>query len=286
MADVIKQTTGPLVLGAGGRLGRAWQTLWAGGHWPDSAQPLWHGRKDGALVWDMLSGPAPVDPPIADVSGVIVLAGVTGGDEAALSRNTDLALAAIRMAADRGIGPVLLCSSGAVYGRAPGVRAECDGIAPVTPYGAAKAAMEVAVVDIPGVTSLRIANVAGCDMLLGAAALGRVRLDQFADGTAPRRAYIGPVTLAATALRLIALAHAGTVLPTVLNIASPGTLGMDEVLSAAGVGWDWQPAPDTALRTVAMDTRLLRTLAPIAPTHGTAAVLVAEARAAGWIPAP
>jgi nucleoside-diphosphate-sugar epimerase len=282
------RVTGPLVLGAGGRLGQGWQRLWSAGLWPAQVAPLWQARKPltGCLSWDLLATPAPNEPRIAAADGVIVLAGVTAGDASALSRNTDLALAAIRLAAERGIGPVLLCSSAAVYGRTTGACSEASSIAPVNSYGAAKAAMEAAVGGIPGVTCLRIANVAGADMLLTTAARQKVSLDRFADGSAPRRAYIGPVTLAQTMLRLIALSRGGRPLPAVLNVACEGSVGMDEILTAAGLSWDWTPAPDTALPQLDVDTTLLQRLAPIPAKAGTATALIAEARAAGWTPAP
>ncbi len=292
------QASGPLILGAGGRLGQSWQRLWQAGHWPDSAAPLWQMRRppgpelegpdlaDGALVWDLLDQRPPDDPRLDRARGVVVLAGVTAGPPEALARNAALAEAAIRLSVERGLGPVLLCSSGAVYGRATGPQAEAGPPHPANPYGAAKLAMEDAVAGTANVTALRLSNVAGCDMLFSAAAAGAVRLDRFANGTAPRRAYIGPLTLARVVLRLIGLAGAGVPLPPVLNVAAPGTVGMDEVLQAAGLSWTWTPAPDSALPELALDTGLLQGLAPVEAAAGTAAVLVAEAALAGWRPAP
>ena len=269
--------SGPLILGASGRIGRAFQSLWQDGHWPAVAAPVWHGRHGGDLVWDMQT---PVPAMVPQARGVIVLAGLTKGDPAALDANRRVALAALALARRTGLGPVLLCSSSSVYGRAPGPHPEGGPAHPANPYGAAKLAMEAAVAGEPGVTCLRIANVPGADDLLLAAARGRVALDRFADGSAPQRHYIGPLTLART---LLALLDAGA-LPPVLNLAQPGLVAMDALLSAAGCPWDWRPAPDSALPSLALDTVRLQAIIPLpaaAPDQ-----LVAEARAAGWRPAP
>lgn len=292
MSAIRDSAPGPLVLGAGGRLGRAWRALHTAGLWPGAGAPLWQMRREPgerpgeALVWDLIAEAAPSDPKIDRAAGVIVLAGATSGDDAALALNTRLAEAALRLARARGLGPVLLMSSAAVYGRSPAPAREEDALSPINAYGAAKAAMERAVAGEAGVTCLRLANVAGCDMLFGAAARGPVRLDRFPDGTAPRRACVGPRTLARTLLRLIELGRSGVVLPGVLNLAAPGTVGMEALLSAAGCRWDWTPAPATALPVLALDTARLKALAPIPPEAGTPEALVTEARRAGWAPAP
>ena len=268
---------GPLILGATGRIGRAFRTLWLAGQWPGPARPVWHGRQSGDLVWDMDSPPPRNIPP---ARGVIMLAGLTRGDPGALDINRRLALAAVALGRQADLGPVLLCSTSSVYGRDPGPHAEDDPAHPINPYGAAKLAMEAAVAGAPGVTCLRIANVPGADDLLLTAAQRRVPLDRFPDGTAPRRHYIGPLTLART---MLALLDAGP-LPPILNVAHPGMIAMDALLSAAGCPWDWQPAPDTALPSLALDTTRLQALVPLPPADPGA--LVAEARAAGWRPAP
>ncbi|MCC5972861.1 MAG: NAD-dependent epimerase/dehydratase family protein [Rubellimicrobium sp.] len=291
MSGVPDGASGPLVLGAGGRLGRAWRAIHAAGLWPGAGAPLWQMRRAAgngpgdAVHWDLLADNAPPDPRIDRAAGLIVLAGATAGNDEALALNTRLAEVALRLARERGLGPVLLMSSAAVYGQSPAPAREEDTPRPLNAYGAAKAAMERAVAGGPGGTCLRLANVAGCDMLFGAAARGPVRLDRFPDGAAPRRAYVGPWTLARTLLRLIELGKGGVALPDVLNLAAPGTVGMDALLSAAGCRWDWTPAPATALPALALDTARLEALAPIPPEAGTAEALVAEARRAGWLPA-
>jgi nucleoside-diphosphate-sugar epimerase len=282
-----QQSIGPLVLGATGRLGQVFRRLWADGLWPGAAEPLWQGRRPEArvsIIWDFMEGSLSADPRVRAAKGVIVLAGVTAGTESALAANRLIAERAVGIAADLGLGPVLLCSSAAVYGRAAGAQAEGAVCHPATAYGAAKLAMEQAVAG-RGAICLRIANVAGSDQLFMAAARGRMTLDRFPSGTGPERAYIGPLSLAATFLALIDLAAGGTALPAVLNLAAPRPVGMQTLLSAAGVPWDWVPAPATAIESVTLDTAVLQSLAPLPDSAADADALVAEARAGGWRPA-
>jgi nucleoside-diphosphate-sugar epimerase len=283
------QEQGPLILGASGRLGRAFQHLWAQGQWPESVEPLWHYRSGPALsgqsvAWDLLTEAPPETDRIRAAHGVIVLAGITAGQDAELARNTDLARAAVDLARRYDLGPVLLCSSSAVYGRASGLLDETMNGPPVTRYGQAKLDMEQAVTG-PDVTCLRLANVAGFDQLFGAAAGGRVLLDQFPDGQGPARSYIGPRGLAFIMLSLFRLARRGTKLPPILNVATGHPLHMNALLDAAGLGFDWRPAPPEALPRVALDTRQLGLLVPANALSATPASLVAEARLAGWAPA-
>ncbi|SMY06532.1 NAD-dependent epimerase/dehydratase family protein [Flavimaricola marinus] len=270
---------GPLILGASGRVGQAFRTLHRAGLWPATAQPLWHARQPGQgdYGWDMLAEDAPRDPRLARVRGMIVLTGGTGGTTGP-DHNSALAKAAIDLATREGIGPVLLCSSQAVYGRATGPQTEITDPTPANAYGEAKLRMEQTVQGAAGVCCLRIGNVAGTDMLLRNAALGPVTLDQFADGSAPRRCYIGPLSLAATMLTLIDQ----PTLPRLANVAAPGELGMDALLTAAKADWRWRPAPADALPALSLDLSRLMELAPLPAKAGTAPALIDEAQSAGW----
>ncbi|MCP1169992.1 NAD-dependent epimerase, partial [Limimaricola sp. ASW11-118] len=88
---------------------------------------------------------------------------------------------------------------------------------------------------------------------------------------------LGPLTLART---LDALCATET-LPPVLNLAQPGAVGMDEILTCAGARWGWRAAPSTALPRTRLDTsRLAASIGAVAPA--TAPGLMAEARMAGW----
>ena len=259
-----------LFLGASGRLGRAFRHLAASGLWPGPG-PLFHGRQgDWDLVWDMAE-PAPALPP---VGGLVCLAGAT---RAPFDANPATAVAAAKLAAGHGL-PCLALSSAAVYGRAPGPLAEEADPVPGGDYGASKLAMERAL-RAGDATALRLANVAGSDMLFGAMAAGRVTLDRFPDGSAPRRSYIGPLTLA-RALEILARRRD---LPRVLNLAQPGPVAMDALLSAAGQAFDTRPAPPDALPEVALDVSRAAALTDLPPAGAEG--LVAEAMAAGWRPA-
>jgi nucleoside-diphosphate-sugar epimerase len=279
-----------LILGASGRIGRAFGALHRAGLWPEgAAAPLWQQRSPdptgAALTWDLLGDPVPRDPRLQDVAGIVALAGATTGDAAALAANGALGLAAARLGGAMGV-PVLLCSSAAVYGRPSGPVSEEGPLRPATAYGEAKRTMEAAVAGMTHVTCLRIGNVAGADQLFAAMAAGPVRLDRFADGSGPRRAYVGPLSLLRIMLALLRRARTEGGLPPVLNIAAPGTVAMAEILEAAGAAWAWTPAPPAALPVLALDTGRLAALCPQDPDSGSAATLLAEARAAGWRPAP
>ena len=249
--------------------------------WPrDQAPALWQRRAKADpihaddLIWDILDTPAPDLP--RPVCAVIVLAGVTNGAAQDLLQNTALAEAGCALGALLGVR-TFLASSQAVYGRKTGVLTETCAPTPATPYGQAKWGMEQAVGEIDAVTCLRIGNVAGCDELFKAMARGPIRINQFCDGAGPRRMMIGPHDLAHV---LAALSGSHIALPKVLNIARPGLIAMQSLADAAGVVWNWQPAPDTTLPVLAMDVSALG--AYITLPAATAADLVAQARAGGW----
>lgn len=271
---------GPLILGSTGRIGRAFKALCRGGHWPEGRGPLWHAREGADYAWDMLNERPPNDSRLSEVSGLIVLVGGRSGGEIAPTQAADLACAALDLAAREGIGPVLLCSSQAVYGAAPGPHSEAGPTAPHTDYGRAKHAMEEAAG--ANACCLRIGNVAGCDMLLRNARTGPVTLDRFADGTGPRRCYVGPLSLARIMLALIAR---GGDLPVRLNLAAPGSVAMADLLDAAGLPFGWRRAPEGALSDLRLDLSRLAGLVPLDPDWGRPVRLVAEARQAGWSPA-
>lgn len=278
------ETHGPLILGSTGRIGRAFRHLWASGHWPEAAPPLWHGRHPGPgidLAWDM-SGAPPTDPQLERCGGLIVLAGGQGaGTPPDPGHAARLAEAALALADRAGIAPVLVASSQAVYAPTPGPHTEAGPRGGQSAYGRAKIVMEDAIAG--RATALRIGNVAGADMLLTNAARGPVRLDRFADGHSPRRCYIGPITLARV---LMALIRADGPLPDAINIAAPGLVEMADLLRAAGQPFDWRDAPETALPEMRLDLTRLAGLMPLDPASGRPEALISEARAAGWSPAP
>lgn len=270
-----------LVLGSTGRLGgflrRAWPFALRGG-----LRPVWQARdgRPGCLGWDILSEPA---PPWA---GGVVL--VLAGGRQVPDINTAVALRAMQAALDQGGRHLFLCSSAAVYPAGEGLHEEMVP-APAAAYGAAKAAMEAAAMDFrarhvsaggggPGLTVLRIGNVAGADALLGAVRDGPVVLDPTPDGHGPVRSYAGPMTLAGILAHLCTLASGGTALPEVLNIATPRPVAMADLAAAAGLEWRFGPVNPDVIPVVGLDTRRLQALLTLPPTAGRPATMVQEWR--------
>ena len=241
------------------------------------ARPVWHGRDKADLRWDIAR---PLPESVPPCNGMIVLAGRHNGTQAELDQNSAIATAALNLAQKHDIGPVLLCSSSAVYGHTEGPQSE-DVSAPASPYGAAKLAMEqTAAKHAMPSTCLRIGNVVGADMALVNAAKGPVVLDQFEDGQTPRRMYIGPASLLRVMLDLIDMANKGQDLPPILNVARPGVIAMGDLLDVARAEWTTRPAPTTALPELALDLSRLLALLRLEPATPTRLVL--EARLAGW----
>lgn len=264
-----------LVLGASGRLGGMLRR-----HWPQGAPaPLWQVRRDagpGVLRFS----PLDETPDCGPVQAVLGLAGVVPGPGADLALNTDLALAAVRLGVALRARRVFVASSAAVYSHAPQPQPE-SAAAPPGPYGAAKRAMEDAALAAGAaagiaVTALRIGNVAGADALLGNGE-GERMLDRFADGQGARRSWIGPQVLARALAGLAGLGARGAALPDLLNVAQPRVLAMEDLLNAAGIAFDWRPAPPGALACVTLDTAALQGLLPLPPA--SAEGIIADWRA-------
>ena len=131
-----------LVLGATGRIGRMMQWAWAN---TAGISPLWQTRENAPPGWigcDILHDPEGLKTACVRADVILTLAGVTPAPGADMDQNSALALAVQRAAGGR---PHLLASSAAVYGRAGGPCRESDTVQPAAPYGAAKLAMERAV---------------------------------------------------------------------------------------------------------------------------------------------
>ncbi|MFN3937975.1 MAG: NAD-dependent epimerase/dehydratase family protein [Gemmobacter sp.] len=268
-----------LVAGATGRLGRFLMAAWGDGSAAGIA-PLWAGRSIPLDVprsrrWDPGNPDVPMPP--ADV--LILLSGVTSGPGAALAQNAVIARAALDAARAAGVGHVFLASSAAVYGpTGPDAAAEDRAPAPVRPYGEAKLEMEKQAQGRAQVTVLRIGNVAGADLLGQAIRSGPVRLDRFASGSGPVRSYIGPQSLARVLATLARRAASGQPLPPVLNLAAPGRVAMEDLLRAAGIPFDWQPAPPDAIEHVVMATDRLCDIVRFDPAESTPQEMVAQLR--------
>lgn len=272
-----------LVVGGTGRLGTLLRLAWARQGQRGFVWQRRRGEGQGPR-FDPLADPAAYAGAATGAVAVLNLAGRVGDTAEDDAGHAALALAALGAARSAGVAHVFLASSAAVYGRAALAR-ETDAPAPLTGYGRAKAAMEAAVLGRaaadpggPGVTCLRIANVAGADALLGAApGPGPQRLDIFPDGSGPRRSYLGPMALAAILTRLFAEVRQGRPLPDVLNVALDGAVAMEALLDADGRSWAARPAPATALPLVRLDVARLAAIAgPLPPAD--AAAIVADLR--------
>ncbi|TQS73438.1 NAD(P)-dependent oxidoreductase [Rhodobacteraceae bacterium] len=268
-----------LVTGGTGRLGPLLARAWALG--PAGLEPVFQARREGqggSVIFDPLTQPDAFEAEARTSDVILHLAGPTAGTPQTLSCNRDLAQAA--HAAARAAGrPVIIASSAAVYG-APDqgqVFHEDDMPRPQSPYGAAKYEMEQAVAGQSGVCCVRIGNVLGADALLGRAAPegGRV-VDVFADGSGPRRSFIGPQALARALARLARLAAYGAQVPAVINLALPDVVAMDDILRAAGEPFSTRPAPDGAIGCVAMDVGRAVALGLVGETPARAQTLVAD----------
>jgi len=264
-----------LVMGATGKVGRLMRAHWAAG-----LRVLWQGRSPGAAP-DWVTWAPGTALPRARV--VLLLSGVTSGDEAALAMNRRIGLDVAEAAIAAGARCILLASTMAVYGATPPEGAHED-TPPDHPgaYGAAKLDMERAMADRlrgsgTGLCALRLGNVAGADMLGTVITSGRrVMLDQFADGSGPVRSYVGPGMLVRVVEALVHRIIAGEALPSALNVAGQRPVAMADLLAAAGVGFDWQPAGPQAVQHVAMDCARLARLVPPVPEAETAAGLAAD----------
>ena len=254
-----ERPTGLLVTGANGRIGRMLRRIWAG-----DAAVLWHARQAGPgvdVAWDMVAGPVPDLP--AGLT-ILHLAGGMAGDRGEYA-------ATVRAVCGLRAAQVLVMSSAAVYGPGAVAWRESDPVAPASPYAHAKRDAELEALGRPGVTLLRLANLAGADGLLGSLVPGReVVLDPIAgqDG-GPERSYIGPAVLAGVLRGLM-----GRDLPPVINLAQPGVVSMAALLRARGQSWRFGPPRDAAVGRLLVDVALLAGLVTLPPA--TARGLVAD----------
>ena len=271
---------GTTVLGANGRLGGmlARHAARAGLGWQLQRRT----GPDGLLWSGDFADPA-TDRIFTEGSTIINMIGYTGADETALDAiNVRFVKDLLHHAANRGVAHVVLASSAGVYGAGDGTPFhETDALAPLSPYGASKTAMEDiahAQSDGPRITILRIGNVAGADALL-AAARGFVAQDRpmtlhrFANGHAARRSYMGPQDLAEA---IAALAQQDNGPFTTLNVAHPDPVFLDDLLAGyrthllPTLTWEDAPAPDAVPASVVLNVDALQTLFPMVATQDPA----------------
>jgi nucleoside-diphosphate-sugar epimerase len=270
-----------LILGGTGRIARALhaQTAAFGGA---GLRPVWQSRRaqPGFLPWDILAEPCPNG---AAGGVVLCLAGVIRGTASELALNEALAMAACHAAAAQGARHVFLASSAAVYGPSDVALPETAVPAPLGAYGRAKLAMEQAALgwhngQRPGLTILRIGNIAGFDALLGGLKPGQQAMLDPVPGQqgGPVRSYIGPLTLGSVLVQLAGLVAAGQPLPKIVNIAAPPPVAMGNLLDAAGADWQYGPPNPAVLAKVELAVDVLAGLVDLPASAGQAAKMVAE----------
>lgn len=275
-----------LLLGASGLVGRMLRA-----HWqkmpPQGLEitPVFRMQPEDAAGALWSRGQSVQGLPACDV--IAALWGVKEGSPDELAQNSALGVAAMELGQALGARLVLHASSAAVYQPGPDPLDETSHCAPPSAYGAAKLAMERAVTQWqerhpqgPKAGFLRIGNVAGADSLfLNLRPGGRIRLDQFTDGTAPARSYIAPRDLAG-AIEALCLSE----LTGPVNLCAPVATGMDQITLAGGGAIDWSPAPTTALPRVQLDTSRLRSVYPMDESTAEASYLVRSAQDTGVWP--
>ncbi|KUF09584.1 hypothetical protein AVJ23_17035 [Pseudoponticoccus marisrubri] len=239
---------------------------------------------DEVLQW------APGDPMTAlpPARAVIAAWGVTEGTSEELAANVELARCAMEVGAATGADMVLHMSSAAVYRPQDAPLSEDVPADPPAPYGGAKLEMEQAVIDWaarhpdgPRPILLRIGNVAGADSLFrNLKPGGTLRLDRFPDGAGPNRSY----ATAADILRVCGALIAAGQGPHVLNVCAPRPTPMEEIARAADCEVTWQDAPETANRTVWLDTTRLSRLCTLPDEASDAEYVVQAARDSGLWP--
>lgn len=233
------------------------------------------------LFWSLQDAP-PQGLSDLRINAIVCLAGVTPGLGAKLSLNTPLAQAVLVAAHQAGIPRVLLASSSSVYGTGDGTPlSEASPTAPVNAYGEAKLEMEAACTPWRAkgldICCLRIGNVAGADaLLLNVAKTPKdqpLGIDSFADGRGPVRSYIGAGTMADV---LADLATQPGPLPTLLNIAAPGVVYMEDLARAAGHPFDYRPAAQTAHQRITLNCQAIEARHTFAADASDAAQMVAQ----------
>ncbi|MBT8154497.1 NAD(P)-dependent oxidoreductase [Epibacterium ulvae] len=274
--DITRPT---LILGANGRIGQALRHF-APESWQERLRlqrrsPADDSTKNGAdwRVFAPLTDPEALRAAATGCGHILCLAGSVPG-RGDLEDNARLAIAAVEAAADAGCGRVILTSSAAVYGRSSGPLREDQPLRPANAYGEAKVRMEEAGrmrADALGVAvcALRIGNVAGFDAILGGWKPG-FTLDQFPDGTTPRRSYIGVQALAQVICDLMEAKR----LPPALNVAQLRPIEMGELLTRADLEFATRPAPADAISDVTLDLTLLQSClnTPVVPACGISLV--------------
>ena len=275
-----------LVTGASGQFGRVLRYGLAR-HAPDMTV-MYHGRtarQMGSGKWQFLDVQAPVAEWADFIAAirpdvVLHLAGVIHSRNVSEQEMTQINAACTvkiaQAAAASNVRHFFFASSAAIYGVQPEAVArlvEAGPADPVSAYGRSKLAAEQMMAQAAlggmGVTALRYATTAGSDQLL-LNALGRqsdtpLTLHRFDNGRGAERSYLGPDDLAHYHMRLFSKGAKGMALPQALNIATPGSVFMDQLLeqiatcSGQDIPWAWGVPPEGAIKRCVLSTELLDT---------------------------
>lgn len=279
-----------IFLGASGRIGQLLHAIWP----QDMASNLhidWQVRRAhddtrSFMVWPDFKDPSPLVTHanrVGGLDGMFVFVGATDHGSGASHWNLNVSLVeqALHAAAAANIRRVIVASSSAVYGcGAAEPMNELTPLLPSTLYGRSKRDMELTCGPVARalgleVCFLRIGNVAGADALLGQTRMrakgAPVSLDIYPDGDGPRRSYIGPTSLATI---LCALALALEPLETTLNIGSPNSVSMRDLLNAADINWRPRPVLDVAQQDIVLDCARLDDLGLIAKKDGVPSQII------------
>ncbi|MBX7460388.1 NAD-dependent epimerase/dehydratase family protein [Qipengyuania huizhouensis] len=261
-----------VLVGASGRVGQLVSVAWQQQNF-QSPQFVRQFRGEGVankpdqLSWDPMEGSGALrdwTETYGEISAMIVLAGTTPRTGQDLSLNATIADRCIVASRDAEVPRVLMASSSAVYGIGGnnGPILESSICKPLGAYGEAKLEMERVCIEWRqrgvDVSCLRIGNVAGADALLlnliEADEGAPVMIDIYDDGMGPIRSYLGPESLANV---LSALATSSRSLPSVINIAAPAPIAMEELANSAGHLWAPRYVADNSTQRIVLDCSLL-----------------------------
>ena len=252
-----------IVTGAGGRIGRLIRLSVGTENFTDfSIRFTSRHSEDPALRWDMTG----TDLPDLPKGGILLhLAAALPGRGAAtgLSDNMAMAQAVLRADQTASFTHVVFMSTVAVYAPQSVAISETVPAAPQNDYGRTKWQAEQILRAGLGdrLTVLRLANLAGADALLGAAARGPVLLDPVpGQAGGPLRSYIGPMTLARTLAVLLAKPDR---LPAILNLAQPGVVAMADLLDVSGRDWGFGPYRPEVLPKLEVDVTRMMSFCPL-----------------------
>ena len=258
-----------VILGASGRLGQLIRPFWP------ISNTIWHSRSqlEGYKSLDLLGSSGELVEILRGAKSVICLAGVTPySKNGSLAQNLLLAEICLNAAKSAKVGGVFLTSTAAVYGKQTAQLDENCPTAPLSDYARAKVEMEdMALQHSQTSTILRIGNVAGADAILGNWH-AKMEIEQLPNKATPKRSYVGPATLA----RILFELASHDELPSILNVAAPDSVHMNELLDNAGLDYATTPATPQTIADVTLDTKQLQQYVTFTKEQSLPSSMVAE----------